>query len=104
MGRIQGTGQVDLGTDSFISLRERWTEVGDHMVDISDPAKKVLEALKKLSATSEDVLKTADDVMKACKMGKAQVNADLGELVSKGLAKRVARQKSAGYYLLKDKL
>ncbi len=69
-------------------------------MEISDTAKKVVEALKKLGATSENTLKTADDVMRAAKLGKGQVNAALSELTSKGLAKRVARQKSAGYYLV----
>jgi len=72
------------------------------MVEISGTAKKVMEAMQRLGATSEDALKTADDVMKAVKIGKGLVNSGLSELVAKGLAKRVARQKSAGYYLLKQ--
>ncbi|MCI4434972.1 MAG: transcriptional regulator [Thermoplasmata archaeon] len=64
-------------------------------------AKKVYEAMKKLGATSEDKLKTADDIMKAASMGKGIVNNALQELINKGYVKRIARQKSAGYYLLK---
>jgi predicted transcriptional regulator len=64
-------------------------------------AKKVYEAMKKLGATSEDKLKTADDIMKAASMGKGLVNNALQELINKGYVKRIARQKSAGYYLLK---
>lgn len=74
------------------------------MADVSDLAKKVFEAMKKIGATSEDSLKTADDIMKATRIGKGQVANALSELTGKGIAKRVARQKSAGYYLLKDQL
>jgi len=64
-------------------------------------AKKVYEAMKKLGASSEDKLKTADDIMKAAGMGKGIVNNALQELMNKGYVKRVARQKSAGYFLIK---
>ncbi|MGC8565258.1 MAG: transcriptional regulator [Thermoplasmata archaeon] len=64
-------------------------------------AKKVYEAMKKLGASSEDKLKTADDIMKAASMGKGLVNNALQELMNKGYVKRIARQKSAGYYLIK---
>lgn len=70
--------------------------------ELSPNAKKVYEAIKKLGgATSEDKLKSADDIMKAAGVGKAIVTSSLQELQSKGLVKRVARQKSAGYYALK---
>lgn len=64
-------------------------------------AKKIYETMKKLGASSEDKLKTADDIMKAAGMGKGIVNNALQELMNKGYVKRVARQKSAGYYLIK---
>lgn len=64
-------------------------------------AKKIYEAMKKLGASSEDKLKTADDIMKAAGMGKGIVNNALQELMNKGYVKRVARQKSAGYFLIK---
>ncbi len=64
-------------------------------------AKKVYEAMKKLGASSEDKLKTADDIMKAASMGKGLVNNALQELMNKGYVKRIARQKSAGYFLIK---
>ncbi|MGC8663109.1 MAG: helix-turn-helix domain-containing protein [Thermoplasmata archaeon] len=63
--------------------------------------KKVYEAMKKLGASSEDKLKTADDIMKAAGLGKGIVNNALQELMNKGYVKRVARQKSAGYFLIK---
>jgi len=68
---------------------------------MSPNAKKVYEAMKKLGASSEDKLKTADDIMKAAGMGKGVVNNALQELINKGYVKRVARQKSAGYYIIK---
>jgi len=39
--------------------------------------------------------------MKASQMGKGVVNNALQELQNKGYVKRVARQKSAGYYIIK---
>ncbi|MCL4342328.1 MAG: helix-turn-helix domain-containing protein [Candidatus Thermoplasmatota archaeon] len=71
------------------------------MGDLSPNSQKIYDAIKKLGATSEDKLKTADDIMKASGVGKAIVASSLQDLVSKGYAKRVARQKSAGYYLIK---
>ncbi len=71
------------------------------MGDLTPNAQKVYDTLKKLGATSEEKLKTADDVMKASQMGKGLVNNALQELQNKGYAKRVARQKSAGYFIIK---
>ncbi len=71
------------------------------MADLSPNSQRVYEAIKKLGAISEEKLKTADDIMKASGVGKAIVAASLQDLASKGFVKRVARQKSAGYYILK---
>ncbi|MCL4444295.1 MAG: transcriptional regulator [Candidatus Thermoplasmatota archaeon] len=71
------------------------------MGDLSPNAEKVYNAMKKIGASTEDKLKTADDIMKAAAVGKAIVAAALQELTSKGYAKRVARQKSAGYFVTK---
>jgi Sugar-specific transcriptional regulator TrmB. len=71
------------------------------MGDLTPNAQKVYDALKKLGATNEEKLKTADDVMKASQLGKGVVNNALQELQNKGYVKRVARQKSAGYYIIK---
>ncbi|MEM2908086.1 MAG: hypothetical protein QXP65_02660 [Candidatus Hadarchaeales archaeon] len=71
------------------------------MQELTPAGKKVYEAMKKLGATSPDALKTADDIMRASGLPKGMTNNALMELVSKGFAKRVARQKAAGYYLLK---
>jgi predicted transcriptional regulator len=69
--------------------------------DLSPMAKKIYEAMKKVGASSEDKLKTADDIMKASNVGKGIVNNCLLELVNKGYIKRIVRQKSAGYYIIK---
>ncbi len=71
------------------------------MDELSPNAKKVYESLKRLGAVSDDKLKTADDIMKGVSLGKAIVNAALQELLNKGYVKRIARQKSAGYYASK---
>jgi len=72
------------------------------MVDeLTPPGKKVYDAMKKLGATSLDSLKTADDVTRAASLPKSMANNALMELVAKGYAKRVARQKAAGYFLVK---
>ncbi len=71
------------------------------MADLTPNAQKIYDSIKRLGATSEDKLKTADDIMKASALGKAMVNAALQELTNKGYVKRVARQKSAGYFIVK---
>jgi predicted transcriptional regulator len=71
------------------------------MDEMSPNAKKVYESLKKIGAVSEEKLKTADDIMKASGLGKALVASALQELTNKGFVKRVARQKSAGYFASK---
>ena len=69
--------------------------------ELTPATKKVYAAMKKLGATSLDALKTADDVMRAASLPKGMTNNALMELVAKGYARRVARQKAAGYYLAK---
>ncbi|MCL4342191.1 MAG: helix-turn-helix domain-containing protein [Candidatus Thermoplasmatota archaeon] len=71
------------------------------MADLNVNEQKVYDAIKKLGATSEDKVKSADDIMKAASVGKAIVTSALQTLSQKGFVKRVARQKSAGYYVTK---
>jgi DNA-binding IclR family transcriptional regulator len=71
------------------------------MADLTPNAQKAYDALKKLGATSPDSLKTADDVMRASHLPKSMVNNALMDLVAKGYAKRMAREKAAGYYATK---
>lgn len=71
------------------------------MGDLSINAQKVYDSLKRLGSTSEERLKTADDIMKASQMGKGLVTNALQELQNKGYVKRIVRQKSAGYFVVK---
>ncbi|AKA48102.1 transcriptional regulator [uncultured archaeon] len=71
------------------------------MGEMSANTKKIYEAMKKIGAVSEDKLKTADDIMKSASLGKGIVSSSLQELQKNGYIKRVARQKSAGYYVIK---
>lgn len=70
------------------------------MADLSPHQKKVYEGMLKLSATAETSLRTADDITRACGLGKDIVNNALIELRNRGIVKRIAREKSAGYYIV----
>ncbi len=71
------------------------------MAELTTAGQKAYDALKKLGATNPDAMRTADDVTRASRLPKGMTNNALMELVAKGYAKRVARQKSAGYYITK---
>ncbi|MBA7594998.1 hypothetical protein ES703_01957 [subsurface metagenome] len=71
------------------------------MAELTTAGQKAYDALKKLGATNPDALRTADDVMRASRLPKGMTNNALMELVAKGYARRVARQKTAGYYITK---
>jgi len=71
------------------------------MAELTPAGQKVYDALKKLGATNPDALRTADDIMRATRLPKGMTNNALMELVTKKYAKRVARQKTAGYYATK---
>lgn len=71
------------------------------MTELNVFEKKVVDALISLEATSEDKMRNADKIAKEARLPKGKVGAALQQLVSKGIVKRVARQKAAGYYLLK---
>jgi DNA-binding IclR family transcriptional regulator len=71
------------------------------MAELTPAGQKAYDALKRLGATSPDALKTADDIMRTSRLPKGMTNNALMELVAKGFARRVARQKAAGYYLMK---
>lgn len=75
--------------------------MGFHMAEMSPNAKKIYDTMKRVGAVTEDKLKTADDIMKAVSLGKGLVSSSLLELQKGGYIKRVARQKSAGYYVVK---
>lgn len=70
------------------------------MVELNDMEKKVVEAMKSLKATSPDQLKTVDHIAKAAMIPKSRVAQIIQSLLNKGVVKRVAREKAAGYYLV----
>ena len=69
------------------------------MTDISPNARKVYDAMEVLGATSPDKTKSADQIMAKAKLGKGMINAALQEMMKKGVVKRIAKQKRAGYYI-----
>jgi len=69
--------------------------------DVSDRGNKVYDVMKSAGATSEDKMRDADAITKMAKLPKGMVLSALQELESKGYAKRRAREKAAGYYLVK---
>jgi len=71
------------------------------MAELTPAGQKAYDALKKLGATNPDALRSADDVMRTSRLPKGMANNALMELVAKGYARRVAREKAAGYYATK---
>ena len=69
--------------------------------DVSDRGNKVYDVMKSAGMTSEDKMRDADAITKMTKLPKGMVLSALQELESKGYAKRRAREKAAGYYLVK---
>ena len=70
---------------------------------VSDRANKVYEAMKSAGVVGEERITNADRITKMCRMPKNMVMAALQELEQKGYAKRKAREKAAGYFLLPGK-
>ncbi len=73
------------------------------MAEFTQMENEVLSAMKVLGATAEDKKKTADDIAKKSNRPKSLVTNTLVLLANKGAVKRVAREKSAGYYVLGSK-
>ena len=71
------------------------------MADLNPTEQIIMKALQELGATNEKTIKTADDIMKKSNRPKGLVTNALVELTKKGMIKRVAREKAAGYYILK---
>lgn len=75
--------------------------MGERMAELTPAEQKVLAALEELGATAADKLKDADQVQKKCGLPKSVVTQALMSLATKGLVKRIVREKSAGYYAVK---
>jgi len=69
--------------------------------DVSDRANKVYDTMKSAGITSEDKMRDAEAITKMSKLPKNFVLQALQELQAKGYAKRRAREKAAGYWLIK---
>ncbi|MEW6070478.1 MAG: transcriptional regulator [Candidatus Thermoplasmatota archaeon] len=69
--------------------------------ELSERAKKVYDAMKEAGITAEDKMANADRIVSMSKMPKNFVLTALQELMQKGFVRRKAREKVAGYYLIK---
>ena len=72
------------------------------MADLTPIEQAVLASMKELGATKDSVIKTADDITKKSNRPKGLVTNALVSLSQKGVIKRVAREKAAGYYIIKE--
>lgn len=70
------------------------------MVELSPIERLIVSAMKEIGATKDSTLKTADDIARKSNRPKSLVTNTLVALSQKGIIKRVAREKAAGYYLL----
>jgi len=68
---------------------------------ISDRANKVYDAMKSAGLNSEDKMRDADQITNMSKLPKNMALNALQELMAKGYVKRKAREKAAGYYIIK---
>lgn len=68
---------------------------------MSDRANKVYDAMKSAELTSEDKMRDAEAITRMSKLPKNFVLQALQELMAKGYVKRKAREKAAGYYVVK---
>ena len=71
------------------------------MADLTPIEQIVVKAMEELGATKDAVIKTADDITKKSNRPKGLVTNALVTLSQKGVIKRVAREKAAGYYVVK---
>ena len=60
-----------------------------------------MQAMQELGAVKDTAIKTADDITKKSNRPKGLVTNALVSLAQKGVIKRVAREKAAGYYIVK---
>jgi predicted transcriptional regulator len=70
------------------------------MVELNPLERLIVNAMKDIGATKESGLKTADDITKKTNRPKSLITNTLILMAQKGIIKRVAREKAAGYYLL----
>jgi len=68
---------------------------------VSDRANKVYDTMKAASIVSEDRMRDAEHITHIVKLPKNFVLQALQELMGKGYVKRKAREKAAGYWIIK---
>ncbi len=68
---------------------------------LSPNAEKVYNSMKEAGIIAEDKMANADRITSMSKLPKNFVLNALQELQQKGFARRKAREKAAGYYLIK---
>jgi predicted transcriptional regulator len=73
------------------------------MEDLTPIEQSIVEALKGLGATKDSSIKSVEDITKKCSRPKGLVTNSLIALTQKGVIKRVAKDKTAGYYLVDTK-
>lgn len=70
------------------------------MAELNPLERLIVNAMKELGATKDSALKTAEDITKKTNRPKGLVTNAMVLMAQKGIIKRVAREKAAGYYLL----
>lgn len=70
------------------------------MVETTPIEQAIIVAMEEIGATKDSSIKTADDIMKRANRPKGLVTNALVSLTQKGVIKRVAREKAAGYYII----
>jgi predicted transcriptional regulator len=71
------------------------------MTELTQIEQAVISAMQELGATKDTSIKTADDITKKSNRPKGLVTNALVALSQKGVIKRIAREKAAGYYIVK---
>jgi len=68
---------------------------------VSDRGNKVYDAMKAAGIVSEEKMRDADAITNMARLPKNFVLQALQELQSRGYVRRKAREKAAGYYIVK---
>lgn len=69
--------------------------------ELGGQAVKVYKSMKELGMLSEEKMGTAERITQTTRLPKTMVMNALQELQTKGFARRKAREKTAGYFLVK---
>lgn len=70
-------------------------------VELNAIEQLIVNTMESLGAVSETSIKTADDIAKKSNRPKGLVTNSLINLTKRGVIKRIAREKVAGYYVKK---